>query len=200
MLCLAVIKGQVQGRVRECTLFCWIGGCSLGCACVCSRLSGDVVTSVSGYCVYPSCARPGLYENGCVLGATCPEVIYNIPHLVFRTRRRAPTVESVLPAGAFVIQDPNKQCSAGTILTTIAECSSVKTVLGPRAAAVTVEDYAKAPKGCSRTNGQWYFNTHTEGALDGTSEPVCKIIAGKPLLPHQTHMHAYARSASLHFS
>ena len=73
------------------------------------------------------------------------------------------------------------------MLTTIAECSSVKTVLEPRAAAVEVEDYAKAPKGCSQENGQWYFNTHAEGALDGESEPVCKIIAGEPPPPHQTH-------------
>ena len=118
---------------------------------------------------------------------TCSEVIYNIPHLIFHTRHRAPTIESVHPAGAFVLQHPSKKCSADTMLTTIAECSSVKTVLAPRAAGVTVEDYAKAPKGCSRADGEWYFNTHTEGALDGESEPVCKIIAGEPLLPHQTH-------------
>ena len=73
------------------------------------------------------------------------------------------------------------------MLTTIAECSSVKTVLGPRAAGVTVEDYAKAPQGCSRADGEWYFNKHAEGALDGESEPVCKIIAGEPLPPRQTH-------------
>ena len=73
------------------------------------------------------------------------------------------------------------------MLTTIAECSSVKTVLGSRAKGVTVEDYAKAPRGCSRVDGEWYFNTHAEGTLDGESEPVCKIIAGETLPPHQTH-------------
>lgn len=92
------------------------------------------------------------------------------------------------PAGAFVVQHPSKQCSADTMLTTIAECSSVKTVLGPRTTPLKVEDYAKAPKGCSRENGQWYFNKHAIGAVDDTSEPVCKIIAGEPLPPHQTHM------------
>ena len=92
--------------------------------------------------------------------------------------RRAPAVESVHPAGAFVVQRPSKQCSAGTMLTTIAECTSVKTVLGPRTVAVTFEDYAEAPKGCSRYKGQWYFNNHAKGELDGESEPVCKIIAG----------------------
>ena len=97
-----------------------------------------------------------------------------------------------------MVQNPSKKCSAETMLTTIAECSSVKTVFEPRAAAVKVEDYAKAPKGCSRADGEWYFNEHAEGALDGESEPVCKIIAGEPPPPHQTHMHAYAPSASLH--
>ena len=87
-----------------------------------------------------------------------------------------------------MVQHPSKQCSAETILTTIAECSSVKTVLGPGTAAVTVEDYADAPTGCSRYKGEWYFNNHAKGALDRTSEPVCKIIAGEPLPPHQTHM------------
>ena len=100
------------------------------------------------------------------------------------------------PAGAFVVQNPSKQCSADTMLTTKEECQSVKTVLGPNTAPLKVEDYAKAPKGCSQENGQWYFNKHAIGAVDGTSEPVCKIIAGEPLPPHQTHN---APPASLQF-
>ena len=87
-----------------------------------------------------------------------------------------------------MIQHPSKQCSADTMLTTIAECNSIKTVLDPRTTPLKVEDYAKAPKGCSRENGQWYFNEHAIGAVDDKSEPVCKIIAGDPLPPHQTHM------------
>ena len=119
--------------------------------------------------------------------------------LIIHTRRHATAANSAHRAGAFVVQQPRKQCRADTMLTTIAECRSVKSVLDPRAAAVKEEDDALTPTACSRYHGQWYFNAHAEGALDGVSEPVCKIIAGEPATLTLTceraftHSHAHAR-------
>ena len=80
--------------------------------------------------------------------------------------------------GEFVVQHHTKWCDAGTMLSTIDECYNAKAVLDPGADRVTNDNHARAPKGCSRHDGKWYFNTHEEGALDGESEPVCKTNAG----------------------
>ena len=80
--------------------------------------------------------------------------------------------------GEFVVQHHTKWCDAGTMLSTIDECYNAKAVLDPGADRVTNDNQARAPKGCSRHDGKWYFNTHEEGALDGESEPVCKTNAG----------------------
>merc|ERR1712032_486630 len=54
-------------------------------------------------------------------------------------------------------------------------CRSAKTVLDPRAVnAVKVETYEKAPKGCSRYQGGWFFNDAQTGAPEKESAPVCK--------------------------
>ena len=81
--------------------------------------------------------------------------------------------------GGLVVQNHTKWCDAGTMLSTIDECSNAKTLLDPGADAVKVENNKMAPKGCSRHKGAWYFNMHAEGILDGVSEPVCKTTAGK---------------------
>ena len=65
------------------------------------------------------------------------------------------------------------------MLSTIDECNNAKAVLDPGADRVTNDYHEGAPKGCSRHKKTWYFNTHAEGALDGESEPICKIAAGK---------------------
>ena len=81
--------------------------------------------------------------------------------------------------GAYVVQPASKACSSDTVLGSISECSGAKIVLDAGAPAVTnEEDYAGGPKGCSRLNGKWYFNTHATGALDGESEPICKAVYG----------------------
>ena len=79
-----------------------------------------------------------------------------------------------------MVQHPTLACSSEAILVTITECNTAKALLDPRSsAAVEPEDYAKAPKGCSRDKGKWYFNTHATGKIDGESEPVCKPAAGE---------------------
>ena len=77
------------------------------------------------------------------------------------------------PAGLFVAQLPSKACTSTTILTSAEACTSAKLSLDPTAGVVLLEDFAKIPKGCSRTKGKWYFNKHTTGTLDGASSPVC---------------------------
>ena len=81
-------------------------------------------------------------------------------------------------SGGFVVQHPTKWCAAGTMLPTIDECTNAKTVLDPGADAVKDDNYKDAPKGCSRHKGTWYFNTHAEGTLDGSSEPICRTATG----------------------
>ena len=73
-----------------------------------------------------------------------------------------------------MVQHYTNVCSPETELTTIKQCSSAKAVLDPSAPAVESENYKGAPKGCSRHKGEWFFNTHEEGTLDGISEPICK--------------------------
>ena len=86
----------------------------------------------------------------------------------------------VYPAGGFVLQHPTKGCSSESALNTIQECERAKAALDPRASGrVGKETYSKSPKGCSRWHGEWWFNSHYKGALDGESEPVCKTAAGK---------------------
>ena len=53
---------------------------------------------------------------------------------------------------AFVVLDSNTQCGQDTLLATLEECRSAKTILDPRAAArrVKTETNANAPRGCSR--------------------------------------------------
>ena len=78
-----------------------------------------------------------------------------------------------------MLQHPTLGCSSAAILVTLTECNSAKALLDPRAAAVEEEDYSGAPKGCSRFKGEWFFNTHATGKIDGVSEPVCKPTAGE---------------------
>ena len=57
-------------------------------------------------------------------------------------------------AEAFMVLDTNTQCGQDTLLATLEECHSAKTVLDPGAGAdVQTETYANAPKGCSRYKG-----------------------------------------------
>ena len=86
---------------------------------------------------------------------------------------------SVHTAGPYVVQHPTLGCSSEAMLVTIAECNSAKALLDPTSAAVEKEDYAGAPKGCSRLEKKWFFNTHATGKIDGVSEPVCKPTAGE---------------------
>ena len=81
-------------------------------------------------------------------------------------------------AGGYLLQYHTSSCSSLTILATIEECKNAKAALDPDAAAVKLELNKDSPKGCSVYNGVWYFNIHEKGALDGTSEAVCKAIAG----------------------
>ena len=83
-------------------------------------------------------------------------------------------------AGEYAIQHHTKSCSPENMLASTSECIRAKTVLDPDVDTVGNENYNGAPKGCSRFEGKWFFNTHKTGALDGTSEPVCKASTGKP--------------------
>ena len=65
------------------------------------------------------------------------------------------------------------------MLATIEECKNAKKQLDASAPAVESEELDNAPKGCSRYEGKWFFNTHAKGKLDGASEPVCKADASK---------------------
>ena len=84
--------------------------------------------------------------------------------------------------GAYVVQPASEACSSDTILGSFSECSGAKAVLDAAAPAVEIEeDYASAPKGCSRHKGKWYFNTHATGSLDRVSEPVCQAVYGNAI-------------------
>ena len=78
-----------------------------------------------------------------------------------------------------MIQHHTQWCSSDSALATAKECESARAALDPSAPAVKSEELGNAPKGCSRWDGKWFFNTHAEGKLDGESEPVCKTAAGK---------------------
>ena len=80
--------------------------------------------------------------------------------------------------GAYAVESASKACSSDTILASISECRIAKAVIDANAADVVTEHYSDTPKGCSRHKGKWYYNTHATGALDGTSEPVCKAVLG----------------------
>ena len=64
-----------------------------------------------------------------------------------------------------------------SVLSTVDACERAKAALDPRAKGVTERANDKEPTGCSRYNGEWYFNP-SKGQLDGVSEPVCKLTAG----------------------
>ena len=78
-----------------------------------------------------------------------------------------------------MVQHHTNSCTSNSMLATLKECSNAKDIIDPSAGAVQNEDHSGAPKGCSRHNDQWYFNTHETGALDGESEPICKATAGQ---------------------
>lgn len=82
-------------------------------------------------------------------------------------------------------QHVTKACSSGAALATIEECRIAKAIIEPSASAVKTQSKANVPRGCSRYGGWWYFNTNAAGTLDGVSEPVCKVTAGK------SHMHSF---------
>ena len=78
-----------------------------------------------------------------------------------------------------MIQPHTKWCNADTILKTIDQCKSAKAVFDPKSTVpVKIENFAKAPRGCTRFQGNWFFNTNLKGELDGASEPICKAKAG----------------------
>ena len=84
-------------------------------------------------------------------------------------------------SGAFAIYHHTKPCTQTTELSSIDECGRAKVALDPsRTGAIKDENIPNAPRGCSRYNGRWYFNSHATGELDGASEPVCKATAGQP--------------------
>ena len=83
-------------------------------------------------------------------------------------------------AGGYLLQHHSKLCSSLAMVATIEECSRAKAALDPRAGEVDIDDSPNAPKGCSRFQGKWYFNTNAKGEVDGASEPVCKVTPGNP--------------------
>ena len=85
----------------------------------------------------------------------------------------------VVIAGQFVVRHHSQGCTEDTMLATVDECSSAKAALAPDAAVVKLENTGQAPKGCSRWQGKWYFNSHATGELDGVSEPICKAGSAK---------------------
>ena len=83
-------------------------------------------------------------------------------------------------AGRYLLQHHTKWCTAHTMLATIEECKNAKKQLDASAPAVESEELDNAPKGCSRYEGKWFFNTHAKGKVDGVSEPICKARGGEP--------------------
>ena len=80
-----------------------------------------------------------------------------------------------------MLQHHTKWCSSDSALATVKECESARAVLDPSGPAVHSEEVDDAPKGCSRFEGKWFFNTHAKGKLDGASEPICKASGGEPI-------------------
>ena len=78
----------------------------------------------------------------------------------------------------FTIHHHGKRCKSDTMLSTIKECSNAKAVIDPTADAVRAKDSTDAPKGCSRYQGEWFFNTHKTGAYSSVSDSVCKATSG----------------------
>ena len=89
----------------------------------------------------------------------------------------ATTTTAASLSGEYVIQNPKQACSSQTIVTTLEECKKAKKALEPNAPSndVQEENFEKAPGGCSRWNGVWFFND-VKGTLDGLSHPVCKVL------------------------
>ena len=142
---------------------------------------------------------PGImYNSRCGFSCTwhgyshlrCLSQITSIPRLLAH-----------ITVGGYRLQHHTRWCSADTIIATVEECNRAKTALNPKADAMKTENFKDAPKGCSLYKGQWIFNTHATGKLDGISEPVCKAEAGahacdaygrKPLRRHLfMHMHRF---------
>ena len=82
--------------------------------------------------------------------------------------------------GRYLVRRRDKSCSSHTILATIEDCKNAKKHLDPNAAGVQTDNDPDAPKGCSRYEGKWFFNTHAKGKVDGVSEPICKARGGEP--------------------
>ena len=82
-----------------------------------------------------------------------------------------------ITAGRYVVQHPNKHCSLDTMLGSLDQCRSAKAELDPSADPVKSGSSKDAPKGCSRTNGMWFFNTHDTGALDGGGPKARRMLS-----------------------
>ena len=109
--------------------------------------------------------------------ANVPHLYNEINRVVLSTFSRSPCL--LTGTGGFLVHLPDESCTSATVLSSIKDCSSAKTVLDPGADAVKSENNRNAPKGCSRHKGAWYFNTVVAGKLDGESEPICKALPGK---------------------
>ena len=90
-------------------------------------------------------------------------------------------------AGGYRLQHHTRLCSAETIIASLEECNRAKAALDPNADAVSTEKMKNAPKGCFLYKGQWIFNRHKRGKLDGISEPVCTNAAGRKQLSKIGH-------------
>ena len=84
-----------------------------------------------------------------------------------------------------MVLDTNTQCGTGTLLATLEECRSAKTVLYPRAAAaVKTESNANAPKGCSRYKGGFLVTLTLTLALTLTLTLTLKLTLTLTLTPN----------------
>ena len=69
-------------------------------------------------------------------------------------------------------------------------------MLDPSDSTVQLDNDAKAPSGCSRYKGAWYFKSNEEGGLDGESQPVCKASSGTTtcVYLHDIKKYAFAKN------
>ena len=81
-------------------------------------------------------------------------------------------------AEAYTVRPSTKACSSDALLGTLFECISAKMILSPNADDVAFKNHGRSPKGCSRVDDTWYFNTYSTGSLDGVSESICKAVVG----------------------
>ena len=129
------------------------------------------------YVTYTSAHPPKRLARRPILHLNTLEIVHSCAVIPFD--RRVLVLSGPI-AGQFVVQVPSKACTADTILATVSECSSAKAALDPDdpddpdAADVKSENNEQNPKGCSRWQGKWFFNSHATGALDGVSELICK--------------------------